>query len=97
MWHKAVRMGYPMRLELTREGLLVTLVNHYTTQGEIWYVCEDFQQLLNNLSYGPSHLIRCEVNDRPRVMKGNPLHSSTIIQSPPDNRRLYCYFYKEEH
>ena len=30
MLHKAEWMGYPMRLELT--GLLVKLVNHYTTQ-----------------------------------------------------------------
>ena len=26
-------MGHPMRLELTPEGLLVLLANHYTTQG----------------------------------------------------------------
>ena len=31
MWHKAEWMGYPMRLEITREGLLVKLANHYTT------------------------------------------------------------------
>ena len=27
-------MGHPMRLELTRVGLLVELANHYTTTGE---------------------------------------------------------------
>ena len=26
-------MGHPMRLELTRVGLLVELANHYTTTG----------------------------------------------------------------
>ena len=31
MWHKAEWMGHPMRLELTRVGLLVKLANHYTT------------------------------------------------------------------
>ena len=29
------RMGYPMRLELTRVGLLVQLANRYTTRGAI--------------------------------------------------------------
>ena len=33
MWHKAEWMGRPMRLELTRVGLLVKLVNRYTTNG----------------------------------------------------------------
>ena len=33
MWHKAEWMGHPMRLELTRVGLLVKAANHYTTQG----------------------------------------------------------------
>ena len=31
MWHKAEWMGRPMRLELTRVGLLVELANRYTT------------------------------------------------------------------
>ena len=31
MWHKAIWKGHPMRLELTRVGLLVELANHYTT------------------------------------------------------------------
>ena len=30
MWHKAVWMVQQMRLELTREGLLVSLANRYT-------------------------------------------------------------------
>ena len=34
-------MGYPVRLELTREGLLVKLANHYTTWGtlveSVWF------------------------------------------------------------
>ena len=33
MWHKAIRKGHPMKLELTRVGLLVELANHYTTRG----------------------------------------------------------------
>ena len=33
MWHKADEMGRPMRLELTRVGLLVHLANRYTTRG----------------------------------------------------------------
>ena len=33
MWHKAEWMGHPMRLELTRVGLLVNVANHYTTKG----------------------------------------------------------------
>ena len=32
IWHKANWMGDPMRLELTRVGLLVKLANHYTTK-----------------------------------------------------------------
>ena len=27
-------MGHPMRLEPTREGLLVQLINHYATRGD---------------------------------------------------------------
>ena len=39
MWHKAIWKGHPMRLELTRVGLLVELANHYTTRGAFpcWY------------------------------------------------------------
>ena len=33
MWQKAIWKGHPMRLELTRVGLLVELANHYTTRG----------------------------------------------------------------
>ena len=36
MWHKPVWIGHPMRLELTREGLLVYLANHYTTWGTLF-------------------------------------------------------------
>ena len=39
MWHKAIWKGYPMRLELTRVGLLVELANHYTTRGACVYAC----------------------------------------------------------
>ena len=41
MWHKAEWMGRPMKLELTRIGLLVQLANHYTTRGAqrySWYI-----------------------------------------------------------
>ena len=33
MGHKAIWKGHPMRLELTRGGLLAELANHYTTRG----------------------------------------------------------------
>ena len=33
MWHKAEWIGHPMRIELTRVGLLVYLANRYTTKG----------------------------------------------------------------
>ena len=33
MWHKAIWKEHPMRLELTRVGLLVELANHYNTRG----------------------------------------------------------------
>ena len=35
MWPKAAWMGHPMRLELTRVGLLVELANRYTTRGAL--------------------------------------------------------------
>ena len=36
MWHKAIWKGHPMRLELTRIGLLGELANHYTTWGALY-------------------------------------------------------------
>ena len=39
MWHKAEWIGHPMRLELTRVGLLVKLANHYTTKGALNTTC----------------------------------------------------------
>ena len=36
MWHKAEWMGRPMRLELTRVGLLVQLANRYITRGALF-------------------------------------------------------------
>ena len=30
MWYKAIWKGHPVRLELTRIGLVVELANHYT-------------------------------------------------------------------
>ena len=35
MWHKAIWKGHPMRLELTRVGLLVELADYYTTGGAL--------------------------------------------------------------
>ena len=35
MWHKAEWIGHPLRLELTRVGLLVKLANRYTTKGAL--------------------------------------------------------------
>ena len=33
MWHKAIWIGHPMRIELTRKGLLVLFANYCTTRG----------------------------------------------------------------
>ena len=41
MLHKAEWMGRPMKLELTRVGLLVKLANHYTTRGAQGVVLDD--------------------------------------------------------
>ena len=54
MWHKAEWMGRPMRLELTRVGLLVNLANRYTTRGaqERWNNIiqnEGLSVIINNL------------------------------------------------
>ena len=38
MWHKAIWKGHPMRLELTRVGLLAELANHYTISAELLYI-----------------------------------------------------------
>ena len=35
MWHKTVWMGYPMRFELTHEGLQVKLANNYIARGAL--------------------------------------------------------------
>ena len=43
MWHKAEWMGRPMRLELTRVGLLDYLANRYTTRGAL--VIQDIEQV----------------------------------------------------
>ena len=33
MWHKTLWIEHSVRIELTREGLLVKFTNHYTTRG----------------------------------------------------------------
>ena len=43
MWHKVEWKERPIRLELTRVGLLVSLANHYTTRGA------------HNMAYSKSH------------------------------------------
>ena len=46
MYHKAAWIGHPMRIELTRVGLLVYLANHYTTRGtreQLIRACNRFQ------------------------------------------------------
>ena len=46
MWHKVEWMGHPMRLELTRVGLLVKFANHYTTKGAHGsHKCESWKAL----------------------------------------------------
>ena len=44
MWHKGIWIGHPLRRELTREGLLVSFDNRYTTRGT-------FQELVVLLVY----------------------------------------------
>ena len=53
MWHKAIWKGHPMRLELTRIGLLVELANHYTTRGAFFaaYVCMIYIPMAWDLAY----------------------------------------------
>ena len=38
MWHKDKWIGYPIRLEFPRVGLLVYLANHYTNRGAPGYL-----------------------------------------------------------
>ena len=52
MWHKAEWMGRPMRLELTRVGLLVQLANRYTTRGA------PKKYIIDNISY---YTVICDV------------------------------------
>ena len=62
MWHKAIWKGHPMRLELTRVGLLVELANHYTTRGasETLYVSlSKLHCLFPNICVG-FHLVFCD-------------------------------------
>ena len=47
MWHKAEWRGRPMRLELTRVGLLVYLANRYTTRGALYGI--DYSNLQSSL------------------------------------------------
>ena len=51
-------MGHPMRLELTREGLLISLANHYTTRGAL-----SFQGLLLNISDSVNHVFQSNTNN----------------------------------
>ena len=50
MWHKAIWKGHPMRLELTRVGLLVELANHYTTMVEVLILLFTFLQIYSVVS-----------------------------------------------
>ena len=49
MWHKAKWMGHPLRLKLTRIGLLVKLANRYTTKGA--QTCLGISYMENGSSY----------------------------------------------
>ena len=48
MWHKAKWKGHPMRLELTRVGLLAELANHYITRGAFYHPQWKAKRLLIN-------------------------------------------------
>ena len=52
MWHKAIWKGHPMRLELTRVGLLVELANHCTTRGA--------QEILSTVQKSNSRTVFCQ-------------------------------------
>ena len=59
MWHKAIWKGHPMRLELTRVGLLVQLANHYTTRSALHITVEShYKQQANTITSAES-LRRC--------------------------------------
>ena len=67
MWYMAKWMGYSVRLELTRESLLIYLVNHYTTRGaqmqkvvEIYYAfcLEETQGYMNG---APNETRKCRM------------------------------------
>ena len=47
MWHRAIWKGHPMRLELTRVGLLVEHANHYTTRGAFGHAIYALAQFLH--------------------------------------------------
>ena len=55
MWHKAIWKGHPVRLELTRVGLLVQLANHYTVTA--------YDSTINNIGYLNIHWTKITAND----------------------------------
>ena len=56
MQHKAAWMGHLVRIELTREGLLVYLANHYTTQSA--------QANLVSVFFSFSYVKNCNVTNK---------------------------------
>ena len=68
MWYKAEWMGHPMRLELTLAGLLVKIVNHYSTHGALVYmICKQVQSngrtvLFLTIQFNVSYLFAHHLN-----------------------------------
>ena len=52
MWYQAVWMGHPIRLELTREGLLILIANHYTTRDALQHHSSNFQAFYLDVAPG---------------------------------------------
>ena len=54
-------MGHPMRIELTRVGLLIYLANHYTTRGAKWQSVSCLCDRITYMGvyiYQPLHTVR---------------------------------------
>ena len=91
MWHKAIWKGHPMRLELTRVGLLVELANHYTTTGAFTRVVggahNKYQLAHSNIAKLLTHPSKYEIFINPSVC------SSVSSQDYSYSYCLYSIFF----
>ena len=74
MWHKAEWIGHPMRIELTRVGLLVKLANCYTIKGA--QQGQSYRAFSENQTYWVKMLYRESPCILANVLGGNILVSS---------------------